>query len=199
MFYIPKLKLIRLSTRNTDRISRREPLRSCSPHQRSDLRRKSAEIDLRNLGNRRERAGFVVDDEESLPRLLFHSEKRIRIRLRPKNRPEKLVDRSRKLRRLLHRNHLRRRRRRGQLRGKDSAIREVRHGEASRRYGRVELAFEGIELEGVVERASTVPDESRFRLLIRLLIFSDVLFRFLHFTMCLAREKSRSRRRERKF
>lgn len=41
----------------------------------------------------------------------------------------------------------------------DAAVGEVRHGEGPGSYGGVELALEGLELEGVVERAATVPDD----------------------------------------
>lgn len=49
--------------------------------------------------------------------------------------------------------------RRKRRRGRKSAVGDVRHGEISGGIGdsRVELALEGVELEGVIECAATVP------------------------------------------
>ena len=128
----------RLSARNTDRIGSGEPLRSGSVDKRSDLRRECSEIDLRSLGNGRERAGLVVDHEDrssvAFGLLILESDDR----LRPEHRSEELVDRPRDLRGFLRRRRSWSRRLR---RRKDSAVREVRHREASGGYGRVELAL----------------------------------------------------------
>lgn len=56
-----------------------------------------------------------------------------------------------------------RRRWRWRWRKEEAAAGKMRHGQGSRSNSGIELAFEGVEFEGIVEGASAVPDGGGLR------------------------------------